>query len=327
MLRATATDARGGRYRSTTPVSVAVREPWRPIVTMRGGSGTFSALLPVLRVHFDVIDGAKAVASTTVTRRFVADGIGASPVRNGLYGTVYEPPGKARGAAVLVIGGSDGGLRTQHVAALLASHGHRAMALAYFDAPGLPDELEHIPLEYFERAAQRLQARRVALLGISRGGEAALLIGATYPRLIDSVVALVPSNVVNSAIDRRSPAWTLGGRPVPFAEVFGDPEAFGDPDAIIRAERINGPVLTVSAGRDGLWPSAAYAKALHDRLDRRRFAHPHRDISIANAGHGVGSAVPFVPIRSFPELGGSQQADEAGRQRAWPEILRLLNEL
>jgi dienelactone hydrolase len=327
VVRATATDAEGGRYQSTTPAAAAIREPWRPIVTMRGGSGSFAALLPALRVRLDVMDGDRSVASTTVTRRFVADGVRARPVRDGLYGRLYEPSDTTKETGVLVIGGSDGGLRTEHIAALLASHGHRAMALAYFGASGLPKELERIRLEYFERAARRLHARRIALLGISRGGEAALLIGATYPKLIDGVVALVPSNVVNSALDRRSPAWTLRGRPVPFAEVFGDPEAFGDPDAIIRAERINGPVLTVSAGRDGLWPSAAYAKALHDRLDQRHFAHPHRDISIVDAGHGIGSAVPSIPKPASPELGGSQQADETGRERAWPEILRFLDGL
>ena len=107
----------------------------------------------------------------------------------------------------------------------------------------------------------------------------------------------------------------------------GDPEAFGDPDAIIRAERITGPVLTVSAGRDGLWPSAAYAAALHDRLERRGFRYPHRDIDVAGAGHGVGSAVPFVPTLAVPEFGGSGEADEAGRERAWPAIVELLNGL
>jgi dienelactone hydrolase len=324
VLRATATDSEGGRYQSTTPASVATREPWRPIVTMRGGSGTFAAMLPALRVRFDVMDGDQSLTSTTVIRRFVADGVRASDVHDGLFGRLYEPSGAARATAVLVIGGSDGGLRSQHLAALLASRGHRAMALAYFGAPGLPEKLQRIPLEYFKRAARRLHARHVVLLGVSRGGEAALLIGATYPKLIDGVVALVPSNVVNSALDRRAPAWTLRGRPVPFAEVFGDPEAFGDPDAIIRAERIHGPVLTVSAGRDGLWPSTAYAKALHDRLDQRHFAHPHRDINIATAGHGLGSAVPYIPTLAFPAFGGSQQADEAGRENVWPQILRFL---
>ena len=327
VIRARATDSEGGRFESETPVSVATREPWRPLVTMLGGSGTYAALLPAIRVRLDVMDGDQVAASTTVTRRFVGGGVRSTAVRSGLYGQRFEPSGDVQRSAVLVIGGSDGGLRSQHIAALLASHGHPAMALAYFGAPGLPKTLERIPLEYFARAARRLHARRVAVLGISRGGEAALLIGATYPRLIDGVVALVPSNVVNRSPDHPAPAWTLRGRPVPYAEVPGDPEAFGDPDAIIRAERIAGPVLTVSGGRDALWPSADYAAALHARLDQRRFPYPHRDITAAEAGHGVGSAVPFVPTLSLPEFGGSAEADEAGRERAWPEILRFLDAL
>ena len=206
VIRARAVDAEGGRYESETPVSEAVREPWRPLVMLRGGSGSYAALLPSIRVRFDLMDGDEAAATTTVTRRFTADGVRASPVRDGLYGRLFEPPRKGRSPAVLVIGGSDGGLRAEHIAALLASHGHPAMALAYFDAPGLPGQLERVPLEYFERAARRLHASRVAVLGVSRGGEAALLIGATYPRLIDGVVALVPSNVVNGSPYRRAPS-------------------------------------------------------------------------------------------------------------------------
>jgi BAAT / Acyl-CoA thioester hydrolase C terminal len=149
------------------------------------------------------------------------------------------------------------------------------MALAYFRAPGLPRELKDIPLEYFARALRRLRSRpdvdpnRVAVIGISRGGEAALLIGATYPRLVHGVVALVPSNVVNPSPDGRSTSWTLNGRAVPQVrpEEFGDPDPTSTPDAVIPAERITGPVLTASGGLDDLWPSYKYTAALHERLE------------------------------------------------------------
>ena len=91
VIRARAVDAEGGRYESETPVSEAVREPWRPLVGMRGGSGSYAALLPSIRVRFDVMDGDEVAATTTVTRRFTADGVRASPVRDGLYGRLFEP--------------------------------------------------------------------------------------------------------------------------------------------------------------------------------------------------------------------------------------------
>ena len=100
--------------------------------------------------------------------------------------------------------------------------------------------MRDIPLEYFARALRRLRARpdvdlrRVAVIGVSRGGEAALLIGATYPRLVHGVVALVPSNVVNPTLDGHSAAWTVHGRPVPHVSgaELGDPDPVSAPDAL-----------------------------------------------------------------------------------------------
>jgi dienelactone hydrolase len=111
--------------------------------------------------------------------------------------------------------------------ALLADHGAAALALAYFKEPSLPKKLRNVPLEYFQKALKRLRSapnvdpKRIFVMGGSRGGEAALLIGATYPRLVHGVIALVPSNVVNSSPDGRSPAWTLHGEPVPFTPRTG----------------------------------------------------------------------------------------------------------
>jgi pimeloyl-ACP methyl ester carboxylesterase len=214
-------------------------------------------------------------------------------------------------------------------ASRLASHGHPALALAYFGAPGLPRHLRDIPLEYFARALKllRAQGRPVAVLGVSRGGEAALLLGATYPQLVQGVVALVPSNVVNGSPARNGAAWSLRGRPVPYAAVPGDPQATEDPDALIRAERIRGPILTVSAGRDAIWPSGPYSAALHARLNRRDFPFSHRDIHIPDAGHGLGSALPYLPTPATPAAGGTPAADHDGKAAAWPQILGHLDGL
>jgi dienelactone hydrolase len=329
VVRATAKDERGRAFESTTTVAALRRDPARPLWTLRHGDDPFAAPSR-FDVRLDVLEHGKPVAHTAMTRTIATPGVHARDVRDGLSGRLFEPGGTTKRPAVLAFGGSEGGRGGDAIASLLASHGATAMSLAYFHAPGLPRKLAGIPLEYFATALKRLRAqphvdpRRVFVLGVSRGGEAALLLGATYPRLVHGVVALVPSNVVGPGLQRGSPAWTLHGRPVPFTQVLGDPTGLDEPRAVIRAERITGPVLTVSAGRDGVWPSAVFSAALNERLDRKRFRYPHRDLRIADAGHLVGTALPYLPVTTIPGAGGTPAADEAGRVRAWPEIVRLI---
>jgi dienelactone hydrolase len=335
VVRASTVDERGRRWTSTTPVVQLRRDPTRPLWTLSHATDFFDPPLSGYVVRLDLIQGGRSVAHTTIARRWAARGVRKTDVSDGLYGVEFDPPGSGRRAAALVIGGSDGGLTTAGEAALLASHGYPTMALAYFRAPGLPRTLKDIPLEYFARALRRLDARRdvdprhVAVVGVSRGGEAALLIGATYPRLVHGVVALVPSNVVNPALDGRSATWTLRGRPVPQIRVedFGDPDPVRTPEAVIRVERIAGPVLTASGGVDALWPSYDYAEAVHRRLDARDFAYPHPDLRFENAGHGVGAAVPYLPTVTYRDFGGSAAADEAGKAALWPRILDFMRGL
>ena len=329
MLRARATDLRGRVFTSETSVADVRRDPGKPLWSLRHGDDPWTEPLPGFDVRLDLVDGGKSLASATLKRRAAAPGVRKIDAGHGLVGRVFRPAGKPPGAAVLVFGGSEGGLGGITIAETLASHGHTAMALAYFGAPGLPDTLRDIPLEYFARAIKALRARAgpFAVMGASRGGEAALLLGATYPRLVGGVVALVPSNVVNGAGTGRGAAWTLHGRPVPYASVPGDPTSYLEPEALIRAERTRCPILTLSAGHDALWPSGRYSDELHKRLDRKGFRYEHRDIRIADAGRLVGGALPYRPIPAIPETGGSPAADAAGRAVAWPQILRFIDDL
>jgi hypothetical protein len=166
------------------------------------------------------------VAATATVRRPGPLAVGVTeqrlrPAKGGIYGNLYLPKHTAgRRPAMLVFSGSGGGLTTSMAAALLAAHGYPSLALAYFKAPGLPQSLHNIPLEYFTKALKELRAQPgvdpddVLVAGVSRGGEAALLLGAHFPELVNGVVAGVPSSVVHPGWpDATRPAWTLGGRP------------------------------------------------------------------------------------------------------------------
>jgi dienelactone hydrolase len=229
------------------------------------------------------------------------------PATDGVFGIAYTPADTSRPRpAVLLFGGSEGGLNsalTQR-AALLATHGYPTLALAYFGGPGLPATLSRVPLEYFATALAVLRARpgvdprHVYVLGGSRGGEAALLLGTTYPELVDGVVATVPAATVNSAypIDGHS-AWTRRGREVPFTDQFGvSAEVVTNRAAVIPVERIRGPVLLTCGGLDRVWPSCPNVDDVTGRLAAAHFRYPVTVRKYDDAGH---FATAFAPYPNF----------------------------
>ena len=280
--------------------------------------------------------GGRVIAVDTVWRRVIAPAVRVTAVRDrGLVGTLYVPPGTERHPAVVVVSGSTGGVTpASGTPGGLASRGYVVLALGYFAAEGLPQRLAEIPLEYFGTALRWLAEQpsvnpaRIGVLGESRGGELALLLGATYPTL-HAVVAYAPSHVVwpGSLNDStRTPAWTLAGRAVPGMYGRETPEAVarhagcpGGPacaapstlhrflallddsaaaaSAAIPVERTNGAVLLVSGRDDGIWPSTLMAERVVARLRRSGFQHPVEHVSYEHAGHPVGVGRPYVPTR------------------------------
>ena len=262
--------------------------------------------------------------SVNFTRRLVAANIVQTPVRAGrLRGTLFAARGATNAPGVIVLGGSDGGNLWQFVAALLAAHGCAALSLAYFAYEDLPKELIEIPLEYFAEAVEWLRDRpevgaaRVGVLGMSRGGEAALLIGASVPE-VAAVVALVPSGVTGNGIGAdvsamAQSAWTLKGVPFQVFPPPGDPLtmqeaglaiATGTPfvgaPAFLRAletsgarinhyaipvERTRGAILMMSGEDDQLWASARLAEIAEKRLQGAVFQYEFEHRRYPLAGH------------------------------------------
>jgi dienelactone hydrolase len=282
------------------------------------------------------------VAATTTVRRQGPIAVGVvekelRPASGGIYGNLYLPKDTtARRPAVLVFGGSDGGLTTSFAAALLAAHSYPSLALAYFKAPGLPEGLNNISLEYFTRALRVLRAqpgvdpRHVLASGVSRGSEAALLLGAYFPQLVNGVIAGVPSSVVNPGWpDTSQPAWTLGGRPLPAVSPseFGQPNPPGKPQTVIPVERIRGPILLTCGELDRIWPSCRYSDAITARLRARQFAYPVIDLRYRDAGHHVGGLTLYfasVTDAALTSFGGTVAATQAAQTDAHAKLLALL---
>ena len=327
-----------GSYADVDPMGVVDR--MKP--TARGSDAVvFISPQRGYRVTLDVSVDGRRVAQTTFFRddRFPEHRRVFRPPRDGIYADLYLPNHVVgRQPAILLFGGSGGGLGEFFEARLLAAHGYPAMALAYFDAAGLPQHLDRIPLEYFVKALRVLRdtpgvdRKRVFTWGVSRGSEAALLLGAHFPDLVHGVVATVPSSVVNPSFpDESHSPWTLRGRSLPHVTrpLLGDP-APPLRRAVIPVERIHGPIVLVCAGRDLVWPSCAYADAIVDRLGRGGERDRVTELSYPAAGHSVGEIVPYVPTASVdlgpgsPQLGGTVAGVVLGRIDAWRHILAVL---
>lgn len=251
----------------------------------------------------------------------------------GFIGQFWHPVSPVkRGPAVLVLGGSEGGLPGALLPALLASNGYPALGVAYFAEPGLPKTLSRIPLDYFATALRWLARQpgvdpsRIAVLGISRGSEAAQLLGVYYPDLVHAVIASVPSNVaVCSYPGCTGPAWTLHGRALPYTSMFDNPSPSDDPAAVIPDQRIQGPVFLDCAEADQTWTSCPYAQAIVRLLDADHDHWAHQLYAYPGAGHDFGQLVPYEPkspavAATDPDYPTDQQAEAL----LWPHLLSFL---
>ncbi len=179
---------RSGSYRGVSPMGLF----WSQHLTRQG---TAPANLIVTTLTASA--GGPRLTSARVTQLLIGPSVTEHTetlAKAGFVGEYFTPPGGPRRTAVVVWGGSEGALGVSpEWAALLASHGIPALAVAYFDEPGLPCSLNDIPLEYFVKAITWLRSQPQAdpkwvwILSASRGTEAELLVAAALaqPRARD----------------------------------------------------------------------------------------------------------------------------------------------
>jgi dienelactone hydrolase len=281
-----------------------------------------------IAAQLSVLDGRRILAKRQLTRQWMTAGVTYRLLTLGMDKVVAQlflpKAGTQPRPGVLYFTGSDGSV-DPWAAALLASHGFPAMALAYYNQPGLPPTLTNVPIEYFATAAKLLSEqpgvlnKHVVVAGYSRGTEAALLTAQHYPALVRGALLFSPNNQARGSIPGGGAAWTVAGQPVPFAP--------------IPVDHIAGPVLAVAGGHDGLWASRLQSEQLMLELDEAGGKAAHRVLEYPDAGHYVGG-YPFTPqgtrsqkVKGTGDVewaGGTTAANEAARADSWPQVLQFL---
>lgn len=348
---------RSGSYRTADANGLLWSMQLDPNVEQRTAFSVLHAEDVIIGLSVE-LDGVERAAAQ-VERQFLTDQTVREEVRSeGLVASFFHPKEGVH-PGVIVLGGSGGGL-AEDLPALLASHGYAVLSLGYFLMPGLPQELVEIPLEYFARAIAWLKrnpavrGNLLAVSGASRGGELALLLGATFADL-KAVVAYVPSGVVWPGIggSGESPksAWSWHGTPVEcMVTAAPDPALWSkSPVAIspwfvesiknrqhldaaaIAVENINGPVLMFSGTDDQMWPSLNLADFAVQRLATRNFPHPYEHVSYAGAGHFIRfpyspplSAIFHPVTKIMMALGGTPEANHIANLDSWRRCLSFL---
>lgn len=307
------------------------------------------------------LDGA-SVATAELKRFFRSPGVKEIDVKvDGMVGKLYIPAGDGPFPGVMVLSGSEGGINRLD-GQLLASRGFAAFSLAYFNAEGLPQQLVNIPLEYFRKGLDWFMQQpgvdrsRIAATGGSRGGELALLLGASFPE-IRAVVAYVPSHVVWQGVSWSGPppdasTWASDGKGLPYLRGKPGPAFYsqfgsGKPmelislfeggledveameKAAIPVEKIRGPVLLISGREDRMWPSTRMSDLVIERL--RKNNHPYKFTHLAydGAGHAIRKA--YLPAAGTLAtdafgLGGTMEGNARAQADSWPKVLQFLRE-
>jgi dienelactone hydrolase len=311
--------------------------------------------------------------SKVLERRLMGDGVTRVPVDEaGVHGTLFLPAGSDPCPALIYLGGSEGGIN-EGIAAIFASKGYVTLAPAYFGLPGLPPELVGVPVETVGDAVRflnqhpQVQEDRIAIYGASKGAELALLSATRYPEVC-AVVANSPGSVVFQGISLDWSAgprssWSENGSDLPYvpfvwygeddpilvsmgeAAMNGTPwgtlamyeRALNDEAAVrnatIPVERINGPILLLSAGKDTVWPSSQMSEDIMARLAKYRHPFPDQRLDYPASGHMIRTPWQstelnriYLPGGMIEDLGGIPPENARAAADSWPKIQEFLKE-
>lgn len=215
---------------------------------------------------------------------------------------------------VVGLGGSEGGnawasnywkkTRDQFI-----EKGYAFLAVGYFNTKHSPKLLDKIAIDDVYNAIataktdKKINARKIAVIGGSRGADLALLLGSYY-KDISCVIGMSASHAIFPGHTEHftSSCWTYGGKELPFIPVNeaavpflvkrdlrGAFEAMlqdtaAEQRSLIRVENINGSVLLLSGTKDEICPSTDMSDKIIARLKANHFKSHYEHIAY-EGGH------------------------------------------
>jgi Acyl-CoA thioester hydrolase/BAAT N-terminal region/BAAT / Acyl-CoA thioester hydrolase C terminal len=297
-----------GLFWSMTPTPTPTRTPSELTLSDAANASGAAQATSDTQIILTASIGGKLVAKQTVNLLAGDPRLKSVPVAEFAGAQFVALPGTAKRPAIIVLGGSEGGAEVSRVMApKLASHGFAVLGLPYYSPSGYgpngptPPELPTLPAAFADIPVDRLQqardwlarqpnvdAARIAVYGVSKGAEFALIASTRMP-WIKAVVAVVPSDVVwegwgPGAEKGDRPSFSWKGEPlafVPYLDFASEFDGFrtntpvivrrpqdrgraANPDRVsaarIPAERYVEPMLLVAGGDDQLWDSGGMAK-------------------------------------------------------------------
>lgn len=269
---------------------------------------------------------------------------------------LLTPRGERRRPTLILLGGSEGGaIFARDIGPRLAAHGYAVLGLPYWNAPGLPQTFEDIPVDRLNQVHDWLARQpqvdptHIGLVGVSKGAEFTVLAASLFP-WVSAAVAYAPSDVVWEGFGGASPTGTHSsfdwqGKPLPFLAyegldaararaVNGAPldlvgtmvRARQDRSAVERArihiENYRGRLPLIAGEDDQVCPCADMARAIARRRLAAGLATETR--IYAGAGHYI-AGDGFAAVYSGDETGGLRPRNALARRDGWAATLAFLD--
>lgn len=282
-----------------------------------------------------IIIGGIVIIGVLIATYFYVDGLlfdGVKPrpiTENGFQANFFATDTTENQPTVILIGGGDWG---DYWGQAFGRSNYAALSLPYLGREGVPELIEEIPLEYFQKAISWLKEQpevnpdKIVVMGASRNAELALVIASYLPESVHGVIAYSPSSVSwSNAVHpfnsyELKPSWTYENQAVPFIpteKLKGSTSntvetlsywkrALSDSAAVrkasIKVENIQGPILLFSGLDDEVWPAAVMSDMMENRIDTSAFNFIFENIQYENAGHLISGNPNFASTTRYGKM-------------------------